>query len=77
MNYGKDKRFAEVQLGDCGGVVSQDSKFAKECHVIGADSTRSPEVVLSLPWKTSTDIWSFGNAVSQIASSTTKEVYQC
>lgn len=57
------QRFSAVQLGDCGGVVSQNSKFAKDGHLIGASFTRSPEAQLHLPWGTSTDIWSFGNAV--------------
>jgi serine/threonine protein kinase len=42
--------------------VSQDSKSAKDGHV-GSGFTRSPEVTLQLPWRTSTDIWSFGNSV--------------
>lgn len=65
VNYGKDgQRFSEIQLGDCGGVVSQKSKFAQEGHLIGADFTRSPEAMFQLSWGTPTDIWSFGNAVS-------------
>ncbi|KAJ0164685.1 hypothetical protein CTA2_455 [Colletotrichum tanaceti] len=64
VNYGKgDQRFAEIQLGDCGGVVSQHSRFAKEGLLIGASLTRSPEAMLGLPWGTATDIWSFGNAI--------------
>nr|POF17501.1 serine/threonine-protein kinase pak mbt [Quercus suber] len=58
-----DRRFSKVQLGDFGSVVSQDSKFAKEGHLIGASFTRSPEAQLQLPWGTPTDIWSFGNAI--------------
>lgn len=66
VNYGRgDQRFSEVQLGDCGGVVAENSKFAREGHVIGAGFTRSPEVMLELPWGTSTDVWSFGNAVGR------------
>ncbi|KAK3363696.1 kinase-like domain-containing protein [Lasiosphaeria hispida] len=60
---GSDLRFSEIQLGDCGGVVSQQSSFAKEGHVIGAGFARSPEATLQLPWNTATDIWSFGNAM--------------
>ncbi|KAK4041789.1 kinase-like protein [Parachaetomium inaequale] len=52
-----------VQLGDCGGVVSQQSSFAKEGHLIGAAFTRSPEATFQLPWGTATDTWSFGNAI--------------
>ncbi|KAK4136882.1 kinase-like protein [Trichocladium antarcticum] len=64
FNYGQgDRRFSEVQLGDCGGVVSQQSSFAREGHVIGAGFTRSPEATFQLPWGTATDIWSFGTAM--------------
>ncbi|KAK2048449.1 hypothetical protein LZ31DRAFT_605347, partial [Colletotrichum somersetense] len=60
-----EQRFSEIQLGDCGGgVVSQDSSFAKEGHLIGAAFTRSPEAMLQLSWGTPTDVWSFGNAAS-------------
>ncbi|KAJ0141653.1 CTD kinase subunit alpha [Colletotrichum tanaceti] len=61
---GDSGRFSTIQLGDCGGVVSKDSKFASEPgHLIGASFTRSPEAQLGLPWGTATDIWSFGNAI--------------
>ncbi|KDN70502.1 putative serine/threonine protein kinase [Colletotrichum sublineola] len=64
VNCGQNKqRFSEIQLGDCGGVVSEDSDFAREGHAIGAAFTRSPEAMLELPWGTSTDVWSFGNAI--------------
>ncbi|KAK0655469.1 kinase-like domain-containing protein [Cercophora newfieldiana] len=64
VNRGQgDQRFSDIQLGDCGGVVSQDSSFAKEGHVIGAAFTRSPEATFQLPWSTATDIWSFGTAM--------------
>ncbi|KAI1881863.1 hypothetical protein JX265_000689 [Neoarthrinium moseri] len=64
VDFGEsDQRFSAIQLGDCGGVVSHDSKFANEGHLIGASFTRSPEAQLHLPWGTPTDIWSFGNAV--------------
>ncbi|KAL2019226.1 hypothetical protein VTK56DRAFT_9953 [Thermocarpiscus australiensis] len=63
VNYGQgDQRFSDIRLGDCGGAVSQDSKFAKEGHIIGAAFTRSPEAMFQLPWGTATDVWSFGNA---------------
>jgi hypothetical protein len=64
VNYGKDgQRFSEIQLGDFGGAVSEDSKFAKDGHIIGAGYTRSPEAALQISWGIPTDIWSFGNAV--------------
>ena len=64
VNYGQiEQRFSEIQLGDCGGVVSRDSGFAREGHLIGAAFTRSPEALLQLSWGTSTDVWSFGNMV--------------
>lgn len=65
INYGHDgQRFSTIQLGDCGGVVSADSKYARESHLIGAHISRSPEGWFGIPWGTATDIWSFGNAVS-------------
>ena len=64
VNYGQgSRRFSDIQLGDCGGVVSRDSKFAKEGHVIGAAAFRGPEATVQLPWGTATDIWSFGTAM--------------
>ncbi|KAK0750750.1 kinase-like domain-containing protein [Schizothecium vesticola] len=60
---GDNPRFSDIQLGDCGGVVSQESSFAKDGHMIGAAFTRSPEATLQLPWGTATDIWSFGTAM--------------
>lgn len=60
---GGNHRFSDIQLGDCGGVVSQESSFARDGHIIGAAFTRSPETTLQLPWGTSTDIWSFGTAM--------------
>lgn len=60
---GDNQRFADIQLGDCGGVVSQESSFAKDGHIIGAAFTRSPEATLQLPWGAATDIWSFGTAI--------------
>ncbi|KAL8338205.1 hypothetical protein RB601_006526, partial [Gaeumannomyces tritici] len=51
VNYGRgNQRFSEVQLGDCGGAVSQESRFAIEGHLIGAGFTRSPEATLQLFW---------------------------
>ncbi|WQF82180.1 Putative protein kinase [Colletotrichum destructivum] len=64
VNHGQgDQRFSDIQLGDCGGVVTQHSTFAREGHLIGTGLTRSPEATLQLPWGTATDIWSFGNAI--------------
>ncbi|ROW09276.1 hypothetical protein VPNG_05790 [Cytospora leucostoma] len=64
VNYGQGRqRFSTIQLGDCGGVVHQDSEFARDGHVIGAAFTRSPESTFQLRWGTATDIWSFGNAI--------------
>ncbi|KAL2195253.1 kinase-like domain-containing protein [Corynascus similis CBS 632.67] len=63
VNYGQNQRFSTIRLGDCGGVVSENSDFAKEGHLIGAGFTRSPEATFQLPWGTATDIWSFGNAI--------------
>lgn len=64
MNHGpREQRFSEIQLGDCGGIVSKDSKFAREGFIIGAAFTRSPEAMLQLSWGIPTDVWSFGNAV--------------
>ncbi|KAI1268129.1 kinase-like protein [Xylariaceae sp. FL1019] len=63
-SYGADgNRFSSVQLGDCGGVVPDDSNLAKEGALIGAHTSRSPEAMLELPWGTPTDIWSFGNII--------------
>lgn len=64
VNYGQnEQRFSEIQLGDCRGAFSKDSKFAKESHLIGGAFARSPEATLGLSWGTPTDVWSFGNAV--------------
>lgn len=65
VNHGStgNERFSEIQLGDFGGVVPQDSEFAKDGHLIGAGISRSPEATLQMHWGTPTDVWSFGNAV--------------
>lgn len=72
VNYGPQdqSRFSDIQLGDLGGVVHHDSDFAKEGHLIGAGISRSPEATLQLHWGTATDVWSFGNAVSNAFSLT-------
>lgn len=50
VNYGSGgQRFSEVQLGDCGGVVFQESKFAKEGHIIGAAFTAALRPCSSCP----------------------------
>ncbi|KAK4452900.1 kinase-like protein [Podospora aff. communis PSN243] len=63
VSYGLGDRFSDIQLGGCGGVVSQNSSFTREGHAMGAAFTRSPETILQLPWGTATDIWSFGTAI--------------
>ncbi|KAJ6200175.1 hypothetical protein J3E72DRAFT_266006 [Bipolaris maydis] len=64
VNYVQnEQRLSEIQLGDCGGAVSQDSEFVKESYPIGGDFMRSPETMLGLSWGTPTDVWSFGNAL--------------
>ncbi|EMD86380.1 hypothetical protein COCC4DRAFT_59806 [Bipolaris maydis ATCC 48331] len=64
VNYVQnEQRLSEIQLGDCGGAVSQDSEFVKESYPIGGDFMRSPETMLGLSWGTPTDVWSFGNAI--------------
>lgn len=65
VNYGSttNEPFSEIQLGDFGGVVHQDSDFAKDGHLIGAGISQSPEATLQMHWDTATDVWSFGNAV--------------
>ncbi|CAD6443841.1 0de4f0dd-a22d-4b7f-aa87-5fbb38e7203a [Sclerotinia trifoliorum] len=64
VNHGKgNERFSEVQLADFGGTVSVESKWAKEGHIVGTYKWRSPEVLLGMPWGTSSDIWSFGCSI--------------
>ncbi|WEW62007.1 hypothetical protein PRK78_007507 [Emydomyces testavorans] len=61
VNYGKGEyRFSEVQLADCGGVVSDQSEFAKKGILTGTNVFRAPEVHLEIPWGIASDIWSFG-----------------
>lgn len=67
VNYGKgDNRFTDIQLGDCGNTVPDDSPWARDCDMIGAPIWRSPEAMLQIGWGTPTDIWSFGAVVSKI-----------
>ncbi|OOF92082.1 hypothetical protein ASPCADRAFT_517986 [Aspergillus carbonarius ITEM 5010] len=61
VNYGHgESRFSEVQLADCGGVVSVDSEFANDGVITGTGLFRAPEVHLEIPWGPAADIWSFG-----------------
>jgi casein kinase II subunit alpha len=67
VNYSEDSaRFSDVQLGDCGETCKVDPTAVplEEGHIIGAAIFRSPEAMLNLRWKASTDIWSFGATVS-------------
>ncbi|KAF7899980.1 hypothetical protein EAF00_004316 [Botryotinia globosa] len=64
VNHGNgNERFSEAQLADLAGTVSVNSKWAKEGHIVGTSSWRSPEVLLGMPWGTSSDIWSFGCSI--------------
>jgi serine/threonine protein kinase len=78
VNYGSptDERFSEIQLGDFGGVVHQDSDFAKDGHLIGAGISRSPEATLQMHWGIATDIWSFGNAVRDMFGYAYREYHE-
>lgn len=58
-----DQHFSAIKLGDCGGVVPENSEFARDGHLIGAVINRSPESMLGIRWGTATDIWSFGTIV--------------
>jgi serine/threonine protein kinase len=58
-----DIRFTDVELADVGSAYPTNHKYAKEGVPIGAPVWRSSEVILGLPWNTSTDIWSFGICV--------------
>ncbi|EPE32179.1 Protein kinase-like (PK-like) [Glarea lozoyensis ATCC 20868] len=61
VNYAQgSSRFAEIQLTDLGNTVRADSKWAKECDMIGAPVWRSPEAQLQIGWGSPTDIRSFG-----------------
>ncbi|PYH38976.1 kinase-like protein [Aspergillus neoniger CBS 115656] len=61
VNYGNgESRFPDVQLADCGGVVTTDSEYAKDGVRTGTSLFRAPEVHLEIPWGTAADIWSFG-----------------
>ncbi len=45
-------------------MVDPNASSSEEGHIIGAAIFRSPEAMLNLRWKASTDIWSFGATVS-------------
>ncbi|PGH26560.1 serine/threonine protein kinase [Polytolypa hystricis UAMH7299] len=61
VNYGSgENRFSDVQLADCGGVISEQSEVAKKGILTGTNVFRAPEAHLELPWGTPSDIWSFG-----------------
>jgi hypothetical protein len=73
VNYGQGgNRFTDIQLGDCGNTVPDDSPWARDCDMIGAPIWRSPEAMLQIGWGTPTDIWSFGALVSNISASSTR-----
>jgi serine/threonine protein kinase len=64
-NDGQDDiRFTDVELADLGSAYPADHKYAQKGVPIGAPFWRSSEVILGLPWNTSTDIWSFGIRVT-------------
>ncbi|KAF2278304.1 kinase-like protein [Westerdykella ornata] len=52
-----DNIFVNFQEGGCYPV---DSDWALSGTLVGAPMWSSPEVILEMPWKTATDIWSFG-----------------
>jgi len=58
-----DIRFTDVELADVGSTYPASHKYAREGVSIGAPVWRSSEVILGLPWNTSTDIWSYGICV--------------
>ncbi|GLB19168.1 hypothetical protein AtubIFM61612_009073 [Aspergillus tubingensis] len=61
VNYGNgESRFSDVQLADCGVVVTTDSEYVKDGVQTGTSLFRAPEVHLEIPWGTAADIWSFG-----------------
>ena len=67
VNFRQEKdevRFSDVQLGDFGGSLPEDSEWAKLGTPVGAPVWSSPEVLMETPWNTATDIWSFGTVVS-------------
>jgi serine/threonine protein kinase len=57
------QEITEVQLADFGSTMSEETKYAKDGEEVGTAIFRSPEIMLSMRWSTSTDIWSFGATV--------------
>jgi serine/threonine protein kinase len=57
------QEITEVQLADFGSTMSEQTKYAKDGEEVGTAIFRSPEIMLSMRWSTSTDIWSFGATV--------------
>jgi hypothetical protein len=57
------QEITEVQLADFGSTMSEETKYARDGEEIGTAIFRSPEIMLSMRWSTSTDIWSFGATV--------------
>ncbi|KAM0721158.1 hypothetical protein Q7P37_003445 [Cladosporium fusiforme] len=61
VNYkGGTEQISEVQLADFGSTLSKESCYAKESQQVGTAIYSAPEVLLSLSWSTSLNIWSFG-----------------
>lgn len=65
VRRGDGELFKAVYLSNLNHVTHQDSEAARRGHPIGArrGPRRSPELLLGLPWGTSTDIWSFGSLI--------------
>ncbi|KAJ9156636.1 Serine/threonine protein kinase [Pleurostoma richardsiae] len=66
VNHGDgedDIRFSDIQRGDFGDAYSQDSKWAKSGTPIDSPIWNNPEVLIDLPYNTTTDIWSFGTLI--------------
>lgn len=57
------QKVVEAQLADLGSTLSHESKYAKEGHMVGTPIFAAPEVMLSMHWSTSADIWSLGTTV--------------
>jgi serine/threonine protein kinase len=58
------QEITEVQLADFGSTMSEETRYARDGEEVGTAIFRSPEIMLSMRWSTSTDIWSFGATVS-------------
>ncbi|KAL6705599.1 hypothetical protein ACN47E_006546 [Coniothyrium glycines] len=55
-----DDRFADIQLGDLGGCLPADSRWATAGAQVGTAMWSAPELLMEIPWNTAADIWSFG-----------------